>query len=63
MVSLIGTCSETMVSYAMRVSELEKLVKRMVFDSDGVAKKHYDLTMELRLLHRRTIHFCILDPT
>ena len=57
MVSLIGTCSEIMVSYARRVSELEKLVKRMVFDSYGVAKKHYDSHVESTTFLLRLIKY------
>lgn len=51
------SCSKTVVSYAKLVSELEQMVKRMVFESYG-ADKYYDFIHEsstylLRLMKYR----------
>ncbi|KAF4372427.1 hypothetical protein F8388_027100 [Cannabis sativa] len=48
---------ETMIDYATRVSKLEKLVKRMVFESYGVGEKCYDSHVESSTFLLRLIKY------
>ncbi|KAM6602186.1 hypothetical protein CsatA_021795 [Cannabis sativa] len=48
---------ETMIDYAIRVSKLEKLVKRMVFESYGVGEKCYDSHVESSTFLLRLIKY------
>ncbi|PON89440.1 Oxoglutarate/iron-dependent dioxygenase [Trema orientale] len=47
---------ETVLSYARRVSELEKMVKRMVFESYGVAENVHTDKSFLTILHQNEVN-------